>query len=109
MGWETRRNGRRYYYRSRRENGRVIREYVGGGERGRLAAEADAAARRAAATARRSHREIEQPIEELEIQLAEVAKLVDITVTCELLVAGWNCHHRQWRSKAHVGNNRRRK
>ena len=106
MGWERRRN-QRYYYRSRRENGRVIREYVGGGERGRLAAEVDAAARATVAAARQVRRELQQPIEELQRQFDEVARLVDLVVTCQLLSAGWKCHHRQWRSSGH-GRSRRR-
>jgi hypothetical protein len=27
--WETRRNGRRYFYTARRVNGRVVKEYMG--------------------------------------------------------------------------------
>ena len=39
MGWDK---GGRYYTRSRRENGRVVREYIGGGRAGAIVAQFDA-------------------------------------------------------------------
>jgi hypothetical protein len=47
MSWERRRHSRgRYYTRSRRESGLIVREYVGRGILGEMAAQADAAQRR---------------------------------------------------------------
>ena len=54
MGWEKRRRGGLYYTRSKKVRGRVVREYVGGGLLGQLAALSDAE-RRAKRKADRMH------------------------------------------------------
>jgi hypothetical protein len=97
MSWETRRNGNRYYYRSRRQDGRVVREYVGGGEKGRRAAEADAAARDSREQAAKLLAEKNRPVDGLAAHLDVFGKIVDQLVTCQLLCAGWRRHHRGWR------------
>ena len=97
MGWERRRNGREYYYRSRREGDRVVKEYVGGGETGRRAAAADQADRDASRQAAQLRQEESGKLEPLVANLDEFDRLVDQLLTCKLLCAGWKRHHRQWR------------
>ena len=39
MAWETRANGKQYFYLSQRINGRVVKEYFGSGFEAQIAAE----------------------------------------------------------------------
>ena len=104
MGWEGRERGGRYYTRSRRVQGRVVREYVGGGEVGELAAALDAQERAQRAAQRRA-RQVEQQ------RLAAVAAPVEaFDQMCRLLVdltleeAGYHRHHRgAWRRRRRSG------
>ena len=98
MGWETRGRGGRYYTRSRRVNGRIVREYVGSGLVGELAA-----AEHAEARARR-HADLEnlRRLAERGRALNEQLKALDEAVTAAasgvLLMAGYRRHHRgEWR------------
>ena len=68
MGWEK--DGR-YYTRSRKVNGRVVREYIGGGEVGALVAQMDAIERERRDFERECWR-LEK--EEMEAQMAAEAK-----------------------------------
>ena len=99
MAWETRNDRGRYYTRSRRENGRVVREYVGCGRKGELAAAADAV-RRAERNA--EHEQIRAELERAEAIDAELAGLhhtVDLLTRGALLAAGFERHKRQWRKR----------
>lgn len=101
MAWERRRQGT-YYYRTRKEQGRVIKEYVGTGPLAEIAAERDALARAARA-------------DEAEIQRRERAALLAIDAPLEvftdsletltracLLHAGFHRHHGgEWRKRRH--------
>jgi hypothetical protein len=96
MVWEQRGN-RRYYYRVRRDGDRVVKEYIGGGEKGREAAAADQAAREARTREQRLWRRRKRYVDELGARLHDVEQAVDLLVTCQLLTGGWHKHHRQWR------------
>src|SRR5262249_5156720 len=98
MGWETRRpGGPRFYVRSQKVSGRVVRQYIGTGARGEAAAAADAlrrAERQAAAEARRAERlrlhEADAPLQQLE----EAMKLL---IQATLVANGFRRHGGEWR------------
>jgi hypothetical protein len=79
MPWESGPRGRPYYTRTRRENGRVIREYVGVGEVGQRAAEEDEARRRQAEADREADRALAEEIRSLN-ELADLLELAGPTM-----------------------------
>lgn len=101
--WETRRRGGRYYTRSRRVGGRVVREYVGSGAVGELAAEVDAM-ERAERLARCSEwrqqcgeaRDVRDALAALE---ARSRQWVSDTLSAE----GFHRHKGQWRRRREHG------
>ena len=107
MAWEAR-GSRRYYTRSKRVNGRVVREYVGaaGAPVAELAAAADAlrrADRRAASEARRAEQASWQAAL---APLMELSRVADLMARAALLAAGYHRHSRSsWRKKRYVHDN----
>lgn len=95
MAWE-----RGYYYRVRKVNGRVVREYVGKGRLANLAASLDAdqrAARRLELAERRAET---SQMEDLDNQVADLCELTDLLARAALIAAGYRQHHRgDWRRK----------
>ena len=100
MGWETRARGGRYYTRSRRVEGRVVREYVGAGRTAELAAQKDAQARaerRAQAEAWHAER---ADLDRTEQELQELCDISDALARAALMLAGYHRHKRgEWRRK----------
>ena len=95
MGWEK----GRYYTRSRKVNGRVVREYVGGGEVGALAAEFDAIERKRRESARESWRLEKEEMEAFDKSIAKVCQMADTIAKAVMVVAGFHCHRGQWRRR----------
>jgi hypothetical protein len=97
VGWESRERGGPYYTRSRREGGRVVREYVGGGLAGRLASESDRIERERREAEKRQYR---QELERLRSLLAPVLKLseaAEVLTRAELIASGYHRHKGEWR------------
>ena len=106
MGWDVR-GPRRYYSRSRKINRKVVRQYVGGGSLGELAAAADAL-RRAERMARAEalHAE-EQCHTAATAPLGRLCQLADLLMKAVLVSEGYHQHSRgQWRRRRHAPGNR---
>jgi hypothetical protein len=104
MAWETRARGTRYYTRSRKVAGRVVREYVGRGLVGELAAREDEE-RRAQRLADLARRQEARRREEAEARaLRDLVDGLDAAAlaltTATLGAAGYHQHDRgQWRKR----------
>lgn len=97
MAWEERDRGGRYYIRSRRVDGRVVREYVGGGIAGETAAGADRIEReRREAEKLRQGREPER-LEALAAPVSEVSEAAEILAHAHLVAAGYRRRKGEYR------------
>jgi hypothetical protein len=102
VGWETRRGKHRYYTRSIRVGGRVVREYVGTGPAAEAAAAHDAR-RRADGLARRARqRAAEARYRAAIAPLVALCRLTDRLLAAALADRGFHRHDRGvWRRKRH--------
>ncbi len=100
MAWETRQRGGRYYTRSKKVNGRVIREYVGTGLVGERAAAADERERAQRQAQQAAWQADQERIESAIAPLEEFCDAVETLAQASLLLAGYHRHHRgEWRRK----------
>lgn len=97
MGWDK--DGR-YYTRSRREDGRVVREYIGGGRVGELVAQLDAIERDKRETDRECAKIERERMAARDVSMAELNELADLVARAALSAAGYTQHHRgEWRKR----------
>lgn len=97
MAWEGRARGGRYYTRSRRVGGRVVREYIGAGPAGELAAaldQLDQAERKADRQAWQAER---AAVLAPAADVATFGRLVDDALVLALTGAGLRLHRGEWR------------
>jgi len=104
--WEKRERGGLYYTRSRKVNGRVVREYVGGGALGELAALIDAQERQRREEEAAAWRQDRERLEELAGLVDELCEDVETVARATLLAAGFRQHKRgEWRRRRERGTN----
>jgi len=99
MAWE-----RGYYYRVRRENGRVVREYVGRGRVAELMAKLDALDREKEREERRldaaALRNEKAELAALDADLEALIETTDLLARAALVAAGYHQHKRgEWRKR----------
>lgn len=99
MGWETRARGGRYYTRSSRVGSRVIREYVGAGEKGELAAMADAQHRAEREADRAAIRAERERVEAIDGAVTDLHRTIELLTRGVLMAAGFERYKRQWRKR----------
>src|SRR5207249_1150645 len=88
-----------YYTRSRKVAGRVVREYVGGGEVGRLAAAQDALERQVRDAERARQQAERDGLSALAGLTDDLDRLSDQLATAALESLGYRKHKGQWRKR----------
>ena len=95
MGWEK----GRYYTRSRKVDGRVVREYIGGGEVGSLVAQMDAIERERRNLERERWRLEQEEMEAFDNSVAKVCRMAEVIAKAVMVAAGFHCHRSEWRRR----------
>ncbi len=96
MGWDK----GRYYTRSRKVNGRVVREYVGTGRVAALAARMDTLDREKREADRTALKAERARLDALDAALNDLNDLAEVLAHAALLAAGYHQHKRgEWRKR----------
>src|SRR4051794_26888894 len=99
MAWEQRGN-HRYYYRSRKIAGRVVKEYIGGGLTGELAARQDERRLRKREAERAAVQTDRDAFEAAAAAHDTFSRVTDALMATALIEAGYHRHDRgQWRKR----------
>ena len=96
--WERRERGGLYYTRSRKEGSKVVREYVGSGVLGEIAALQDEYERRRREEEAALWKEERQELEDLTPLVDELSEAAEVLARATLIAAGYRRHNRgEWR------------
>jgi hypothetical protein len=95
MGWEK----GKYYSRSRRVDGRVVREYVGCGQIAEIAARVDAIEREERTTQRELESLQREESRKFDRTFSDLCRIVNLVQEAALLCQGIHCHRGEWRKR----------
>ncbi len=100
MGWERRARGGRYFTRSRKVNGRVVREYIGCGPGAEAIADMDAWDRKKRTAEQDAFRAERESLDAADATTADLCRIADLVAVCAMTAAGYHRHHRgEWRRR----------
>jgi hypothetical protein len=103
MAWERRSNGRHYFYRGERKDGRVRKVYFGAGPAASLAADRFVGERAARAELAAAHSAERVRIGAAERAVEALAAGTDSALSAALMAAGFHQHDRcAWRRRRDV-------
>lgn len=98
MAWENRTGVGLYYTRSRRVNGRIVREYIGQGPIAELAHQMDVEERLEREAERKAIEAVQRRDAELDRKLDSFVELSNAVTSGLLILAGYHQHKRgNWR------------
>src|SRR5262245_20546833 len=100
MGWK-RIGNHSYFYRSRREAGRVVSEYFGRGESASLMAQIVEIDQQYRLVERTGRKEERHEAERQERAFRAWFDAIEMMATGAMLADGYHQHHGQWRRKRH--------
>ena len=96
MAWDK----GRYYSRSFKVNGRIIRQYIGGGETGRLAAQHDQERRERVRLRREAANRLMSDLKAIDNTVITLCHRCEIAARAAMWAAGYYQHHRgEWRRR----------
>ena len=98
MGWKTI-NGRRYYYKSKREGSRVKTTYFGAGESGVFISLLDAEDREEREEERKRRRDEREESALEEKFIVDWFDSIQVEADAVMIAAGYHKHKGQWRRK----------
>jgi hypothetical protein len=99
MGWDR----DRYYTRSRKVRGKVVRDYYGSGPVAHIAAQAFDLLRRKRQALLAHRRQQRAELLELQVQVGQVDRIAEQAARAELEAAGYHQHHQgEWRRRRAV-------
>ncbi len=100
MAWESRNGVGRYYTKSERVNGRVVRHYYGSGQVGQLAFELDQLEKLDREAKSEEWRQQKQANSQIAEELKEMLRVTKIFIDASLILSGYHQHNRgEWRKK----------
>ena len=98
--WERRERRGLYYTRSRKENGKVVRDYVGGGVLGEIAALEDEYERRKRQEEAAFWKEECEHLDALMAPVEELCEAAEVIARAALIASGYHQHNRgEWRKR----------